>query len=200
MGSLQVTNQVALESALTQAHGQYTKENQESCKIHEAACNYMPGGNTRTVLHTTPFPLAIDKGQDCHLTSADGTTYVDFLGEYTAGIYGHNHPKIKEAVESALARGWNYGAQNRNEPKLAETVCQRFPAIELVRFVNSGTEANMMAIATALAFTGRKKVLVFNKGEQCLLERKGEGREVSLRIHGENRLPRVNDIRADTLQ
>jgi len=89
---------------------------------------------------------------------------VDFLGEYTAGIYGHNHPVIKAALQDALEKGWNYGAHNPLEPELARIVTERFPALELVRFVNSGTEANMMALATALAYTGKKKVLVFEKG------------------------------------
>jgi glutamate-1-semialdehyde 2,1-aminomutase len=108
--------------------------------------------------------LTIASGQDAHLTTVDGQTYTDFLGEYTAGIYGHSHPAIKAAVETALQNGWNYGGHNVMEPKLAKMVCDRFPSIELVRFVNSGTEANMMALATALAYTGRSKILLFDKG------------------------------------
>ena len=118
-------------------------------------------------MHTSPFPLTFTRGQSTYLHDADGHTYVDFLGEYTAGIYGHSHPVIRKAIESALDRGWNYGGHSGLEATLAKTVCERFPAIELVRFVNSGTEANMMALATAIAYTGdgkKKKVLVFNKG------------------------------------
>jgi glutamate-1-semialdehyde 2,1-aminomutase len=158
------TTSTALVAALEQAHAQYTKSHPQSLKIHEEACNYLPGGNTRTVLHTTPFPLTISSGQDTRLTTIDGRTYTDFLGEYTAGIYGHSHPVIKSALESALQNGWNYGGHNALEPQLAKIICDRFPSIDLVRFVNSGTEANMMALATAMAFTGRKKVLLFNKG------------------------------------
>ena len=164
MGSISESPPQTLEAALEQAHSQYTKSHAKSLSLHTEACNYLPGGNTRTVLHATPFPITIASGKDTHLTTIDGHTYVDFLGEYTAGIYGHDHPTIHAAVESALDNGWNYGAHNRLEPQLAKIVCDRFPAIELVRFVNSGTEANMMALATALAFTGKKKVLLFNKG------------------------------------
>ena len=164
MGSLPEPSALTIYDALEQAHHQYTKSNPKSLKSHEQACNYLPGGNTRTVLHTTPFPLTIASGKDTHLTTLDNHTYVDFLGEYTAGIYGHNNPTIRTAVESALDKGWNYGGQNELEPQLAKIVCERFPAIDLVRFVNSGTEANMMALATALAFTGKTKVLLFNKG------------------------------------
>ena len=154
----------SLEIALEQAHEEYTQKNSFSRKNHEEACKYMPGGNTRTVLYTMPFPLTVDSGSGCELKTIDGNTYIDFLGEYTAGIYGHNHPVIKEAIRKAMDDGWNYGGHNKIEPEFAKTVCERFPAIELVRFVNSGTEANMMALATALAFTGKKKVLLFNKG------------------------------------
>ncbi|EXJ55116.1 hypothetical protein A1O7_08041 [Cladophialophora yegresii CBS 114405] len=164
MGSVSETITTSLNAALEQAHARYTKSHPESLKIHDRACNYLPGGNTRTVLHTTPFPLTISSGQDTHLTTVDGQSYTDFLGEYTAAIYGHNHPVIRSALESAIENGWNYGGHNALEPQLAKIVCERFPSIDLVRFVNSGTEANMMALATALAFTGRKKVLLFNKG------------------------------------
>ncbi|KAI1629038.1 putative acetylornithine aminotransferase [Exophiala viscosa] len=164
MGSIAEPDQSSLQAALSQAHELYTQRHSASRKNYEEACNYMPGGNTRTVLFANPFPLTIDSGDACNLTTIDGTRYVDFLGEYTAAIYGHNHPEIKAALQRAIEGGWNYGGHNKLEPQLARLVCERFPAIDLVRFVNSGTEANMMAIATALAVTGKKKVLVFNKG------------------------------------
>lgn len=196
MGSLSEANQMTLKAALRQAHEEYTQTHPKSHKNHEEACKYMPGGNTRTVLHTSPFPLTIDSGKDCYLTTVDGKTYADFLGEYTAGIYGHNHPVIKAAVESALNGGWNYGGQNKWEPALARTVCERFPAIELARFVNSGTEANMMALATALAFTRKKKVLLFNKGMDDSLSKK----TTSLLNMTSVRIPRFDDIGPDRLE
>jgi len=165
MGSLPGTNNGPLEAALQLAHANYSEKHTPSRKNHEDACKYMPGGNTRTVLHTTPFPLTVESGEGCYLTTIDGQTYVDFLGEYTAGIYGHSHPVIKEAIQKTVEGGWNYGCHNKMEAQFAKIVCERFPAVELVRFVNSGTEANMMAIATALAFTGKRKILLFNKGE-----------------------------------
>ena len=164
MGSLSTSNSTTLQAALEDAHTTYKNNNSLSWKLHQEATQYLPGGNTRTVLHATPFPLAISSGSGPTLTTLDGHTYVDFLGEYTAGIYGHNHPVIKAALQDALEKGWNYGAHNPLEPELARIVTERFPALELVRFVNSGTEANMMALATALAYTGKKKVLVFEKG------------------------------------
>ncbi len=98
------------------------------------------------------------------LVTVDGHEYIDFLGEYTAGIYGHSHPIIRKAIEDALDKGWNLGGHNKMEQELAKIICKRFHPMERVRFVNSGTEANMMAIATAIAYTKRSKLLIFHKG------------------------------------
>ena len=143
-----------LASAVAAAVAQYTAHNPKSAAAHAEACKHLPGGNTRTVLHTPPFPLTFSQGQGTTLTTADGADLTDYLGEYTAGIYGHSHPAIRAAVEGALARGWNYGGHSGLEAKLAAAVCERFrPAMEMLRFVNSGTEANMLALATACAYT-----------------------------------------------
>ncbi len=121
----------------------------------------MPGGNTRTILFFDPFPICMARGEGCRLQDADGHEYVDLLGEYTAGIYGHSNPVIQQAVIDALKNGLSLSAHNRAELRLATLIRERYPSIELVRFTNSGTEANLMAIATAVAFTKRPRVLVF---------------------------------------
>lgn len=150
-----------LESALVSARARYTLENPKSAAHQEAAKAYMPGGNTRSVLHYAPFPLAFVKGEGNSLWSADGARYTDFLGEYTAGLYGHSHPKIIQAIREALDGGLNFGGQGVKEARLAALITARFPSIDLIRFTNSGTEANLMAMAAAKAITGRKKILVF---------------------------------------
>ena len=153
------------QDALAEAHSTYTQLNPSSLQAHQSACQYQPGGNTRTVLHANPFPITFASGNGCTLTSLDGHTYTDFLGEYTAGIYGHNNATIRAAIDEALTRGWSLGGNNIYEKELAKLVCERFtPTMELVRFTNSGTEANMMAVATAMAWTGRHKILVFGGG------------------------------------
>ena len=123
-----------------------------------------PGGNTRSVLHFDPFPLAFARGEGAHLWSLDGDRYTDLLGEFTAGLYGHSHPVILDAIRDALDGGISYGGTNDLEHQLAELLCARFPAMELVRFTNSGTEANLMALALALHHTGRREILVFKGG------------------------------------
>lgn len=166
MGSVQVPEtQKLLHDALGEAVANFTRKHAASKKSHDEACLYMPGGNTRTTLSTSPFPFTIASARSCYITTIDGYDYVDFLGEFTAGIYGHNHPAIRQAIEKALEGGWNFGAHSKVEQELAKAICTRFPAMEMVRFVNSGTEANMIALATALAASpvNAKKILIFEK-------------------------------------
>ncbi|MCJ1280830.1 hypothetical protein MMC26_000147 [Xylographa opegraphella] len=169
MGSLPIdqcrNTHDALEAAASKARTEYVLANPKSAQAYSESCQYMPGGNTRTVLHASPFPLTFKQGCGSSLTSLDEGIYLDFLGEYTAGIYGHNNSIIRGAIDEALSNGWNFGGTNIYEKTLAKIVCKRFcPTIELVRFTNSGTEANMCAVAAAIAWTGRKKILVFLHG------------------------------------
>ncbi|OAA54287.1 aminotransferase class 3 [Niveomyces insectorum RCEF 264] len=154
----------ALDKAVATAHATFQEHNPKSLRWHRSAAVHMPGGNTRTVLYAAPYPVAIKSGAGNTLTSVDGRTYVDFLGEFSAGLFGHSHPRIAQALQDALAGGWNYGGESLVEKRLAAMVTGRFwPAgVELVRFTNSGTEANTFALGAAVAFTGRHKVLVFS--------------------------------------
>jgi len=153
-----------LDDALLEARATYAARRPKSKAQHEAARTVMPGGNTRTVLYYGPFPICAARGEGAFLTDIDGHRYLNLLGEYTAGIYGHSHPVIRAAIDAALDKGINYGAHNRMEAELAAIVCARFPAVDLVRFTNSGTEANLMALATARHATGRAKIMVFKGG------------------------------------
>ena len=150
-----------LVAHLAEAEARYVAANPESLRLHEQRSRFMPGGNTRTTIHQPPFPLTIVRGDGARLTDADGHEYVDFLGEYTAGLFGHSNEVIVDAIRNALADGFVLGAPNRYEGALAEAICTRFPSIELVRFCNSGTEANLLALTLARAVTGRDAVLVF---------------------------------------
>ena len=155
---------ITIEAALTEAREAFVERNPKSQAAHAEACSALPGGNTRTILFYAPFPLAMESGAGCRLRDADGHEYLDFLGEYTAGIYGHSHPRIRAAIDRALDGGINLSAHNLFEGKLARVVCDRFPSLDLVRFTNSGTEANLMALATVTVATGRRKILVFEGG------------------------------------
>jgi glutamate-1-semialdehyde 2,1-aminomutase len=155
---------IDIAAALAEAQEQYRAANPKSLAQHEEACAALPGGNTRSAIFVDPFPLTIGRGEGAHLWDLDGHEYVDFLSEFTAGLYGHSHPEIRRALDAALDGGWNMGAHGPAEARFARAVCDRFPSIELVRFTNSGTEANLMAVAAACALTGRDKVLVFQGG------------------------------------
>ncbi|HEY6334253.1 MAG TPA: aminotransferase class III-fold pyridoxal phosphate-dependent enzyme [Alphaproteobacteria bacterium] len=152
---------LSLEAALKEAEERFVAANPKSSARQAAAEPVMPGGNTRTILFYPPFPVAIVKGEGCRLTDLDGHVYVDFLGEYTAGLYGHSQPAILKAIRAALDGGITLGGPNLYEAELARLVCARFPSCDMVRFTNSGTEGNLMALGTARAVTGRSHILVF---------------------------------------
>lgn len=142
----------------------YVARHPESARQHAAAMAHLPGGNTRSVLYFEPFPLTIERGEGAQLWDADGHRYTDLLGEFTAGVYGHSDPVIRAAIVEALDRGLNLSGHNRLEARLAALVAARIPSIRRLRFTNSGTEANLMALAAAVAHTGRTRILVFRGG------------------------------------
>ncbi len=150
---------LSLDKAVEEAVQVYRRANPASAAANERAAATMPGGNTRTVLHYSPFPLAFARGEGAHLTDLDGHTYADFLGEYTAGLFGHSDPVIRGAIEAALRDGFAMGGPTRREADLAEALCARFPAMAQVRFCNSGTEANLLALGAARAWTGRDEII-----------------------------------------
>jgi glutamate-1-semialdehyde 2,1-aminomutase len=152
-----------LDRRVAEAHAHYADIRPLSRREHDRACAVLPGGNTRSVLHFEPFPFRVARAEGGRLIDLDGHSYVDFCGNYTAGLLGHSPERVRDAVIEALGRGWSLGAVHTMEADLAELLCQRFASMEQVRFTNSGTEANLMAIGTALAFTGRPGVAVFDR-------------------------------------
>src|SRR5574338_1610493 len=144
-----------LASAVKEAEDRYIAANPESQRLAKLATANLPGGNTRTTVHFSPFPLYMASGKGSKLTDVDGHIYADFINEYTAGVFGHSNAVVADAVRQTLAGGINLGAPTRHERLLAEEVQRRFPAMELLRFCNSGTEANLLALATARAVTGK---------------------------------------------
>src|SRR6185437_3737961 len=154
----------AIDDAVAQARDSYTAARPLTRELHERACAVLPGGNTRTVLYHRPFPLRIARAFDAIVEDVDGHQYVDLLGEYSAGLYGHSHPVVTKAMADAPAEGISRGAHTRYEIDLAEAICARYPSIERIRFTNSGTEGNLMAVTAARAFTGRERIVAFNGG------------------------------------
>lgn len=153
-----------LETALAEARETYVNARPKSAEAHMKARAVLPGGNTRSVLFYTPFPTAMAKGQGCYLEDIDGHRYLDLCGEYTAGLFGHSNSQIQAAIHAAIDNGLNLASVGEKEAKLAALLCARFPSFERVRFTNSGTEANLLALAAARAFTGRDNILAMMNG------------------------------------
>lgn len=149
-------------AALREAQERHVARNPRSRERFEEARRSMPGGNTRSVIFYTPFPVTFVRGEGARLEDLDGHLYTDFLGEFSAGLYGHSHPVLVAAARRALEDGTVLGGPNLHEAELASLVCRRFASCERVRFCNSGTEANIMALATARVATGRSLVMAFS--------------------------------------
>ena len=109
-------------------------------------------------------PLFIAEAQGSHLTTVDGDHFIDFLGSWGPMLVGHAHPEVTEAIQKAALRGTSYGAPSEAEVLLAEEVCAALPSVEMVRMVNSGTEATMSALRLARGVTGRTKMIKFIGG------------------------------------
>ncbi|MEO9571533.1 MAG: glutamate-1-semialdehyde 2,1-aminomutase [Polaribacter sp.] len=107
-------------------------------------------------------PLFIKKAKGTKITDVDGNKYIDLVLSYGPMILGHRHKKVQKAVEKALQNGYSFGASTENEIKLAKIVCDAFPVMDKVRFVNSGTEAVLSGIRLARAFTGKDKIIKFS--------------------------------------
>ena len=136
-----------------------------SAELFDRAKGILPGGVNSPVrafraVGGTPFFVASAAG--CRLTDVDGKTYVDYVCSWGPLILGHAHPAVLEAVRQAAARGWTYGAPCEAEVELAEAVRTRMPSLEVMRFVNSGTEATMSAVRLARAVTGRDLIIKFD--------------------------------------
>lgn len=155
---------MSLNAALHECVDRYRHANPNSARQFQWAQRVMPGGNTRSVLFYEPFPLTMSGGAGCFLYDLDGHRYIDFLAEYTAALYGHSHPVITHALAGAMANGMNLSAHTELEARLATLLVERFACIEQVRFTNSGTEANLLALAAATAFTGRSAIIAFTGG------------------------------------
>jgi glutamate-1-semialdehyde 2,1-aminomutase len=152
-----------LASALAAAESRYRIRRPISAQYQRESAEHMPGGNTRTVLHFSPFPVVFASGRGNRLTDVDGLEYLDLLGEYSAGLYGHSNAVVQAAIHQALTDGTAFGGPNRYEKGLAQAIRARFPSVDLLRFTNSGTEANLMALSTVRALRPqRSRIVVFD--------------------------------------
>jgi glutamate-1-semialdehyde 2,1-aminomutase len=130
----------------------------------------IPGGNTRSLAYFPPYPLVISSGSGCRIRDADGNEFIDLLNNYTASVHGHALPAINEAMSNQAALGTVFPAPGELQAELAERIVGRVASVEKVRFANSGTEAVMMAVRGARAFTGREKIIKAEGGYNGMWE------------------------------
>ncbi|MGG4108199.1 glutamate-1-semialdehyde 2,1-aminomutase [Paenibacillus lautus] len=130
----------------------------------EEAKLYIPGGvnsPVRAFKSVGLTPIYIDRGEGSRVYDIDGNSFIDYVGSWGPLIMGHAHPEVVEALQETAAKGTSFGAPTLLETKMAKLVCERVPSMEVVRMVNSGTEATMSAIRLARGYTGRSKIIKF---------------------------------------
>ncbi len=136
----------------------------KSEELYERACRVIPGGvnsPVRAFGSVGRTPRMIRSANGAWMTDEDGNRYLDFVSSWGPMILGHNHPAIREAVSRACEDGLSFGAATAREVEIAELICGTIPNLDMVRMVNSGTEAVMSAIRAARGFTGRDKIIKF---------------------------------------
>ena len=133
----------------------------KSKKLFEEAKKYLVMGVNSPVRYFKPYPFFVEYARDCYLFDVDGNKYIDYCLAYGPMVLGHRNPYVIKSVKEQLERGTLYGCPTEKEVVLAKEVVKRVPSAEMVRFVNSGTEATMSAIRLARGVTGRKKIVKF---------------------------------------
>ena len=151
------------------------------CLFQEAQ-KFIPGGvnsPVRAFGSVGMTPRFIASAEGAYLTDADGNRYLDYIGSWGPMILGHAHPMVLEKVEEACRRGLSFGAATEAEVAMAELICSMVPSVEMVRMVNSGTEAVMSAVRAARGYTGRNKIIKFegcyHGHSDAMLVRAGSG-------------------------
>jgi len=153
-----------------------------SKQLYEEACRWIPGGvnsPVRSARAVGMTPIFVKEAKGCRIIDEDGNSYIDYVCSWGPLIAGHAHPKVVEAVQKAVKAGTSYGIPTRIETEMARKVIEMVPSMDMVRMVNSGTEATMSAIRLARGYTARKKIIKFNgcyHGHwDCLLVQSGSG-------------------------
>jgi glutamate-1-semialdehyde 2,1-aminomutase len=141
-----------VESALNETKSQ---------QLFQRAKQVLPGGVNSPVRAFDPYPFFVERAVGSKLYDVDGKTYIDYCNAYGAMLFGHAYPEVMEAVKAQLAKGTLYGAPTEREVEFAELIQKASPCMEMMRLVNSGTEATMHAIRAARGYTGRKKIIKF---------------------------------------
>jgi glutamate-1-semialdehyde 2,1-aminomutase len=139
----------------------YERERPRSRENFERARKVMPGGVAQIMRGLQPFPIAIERAAGARKWDVDGHEYIDYHFGSGALLLGHAHPEVVAAVQEQVAKGWHYAQPHPLEAEWGELIQQLVPSVERLRFVNSGTEADLLAVRLGRAFSGKPKVLRF---------------------------------------
>jgi len=135
-----------------------------SHELFDHAQEHIPGGvnsPVRAFKGVGGDPVFFERAQGAYLYDVDGKRYIDYVASWGPAILGHAHPEVIEAVQKQAEKGLSFGAPTELEVQMADLVCELIPSVEMVRMVNSGTEATMTAIRLARGVTGRDKIVKF---------------------------------------
>lgn len=130
-------------------------------RLYAEASKYIPGGSSRVHYYFKPYPIYARSGSGCRVVDVEGVERLDFLNNMTSLLHGHADPEVTDAVIAQARRGTAFSEPCEAEVELAKVMVERVPSLDKIRFANSGTEAVMMAIKLARAFTGRSRVAKF---------------------------------------
>ncbi len=142
----------------------YISKTSKSKALYERAKNFLPAGVSYAIRYFEPYPFYTAKAKGSKLIDVNGNEYVDFWLGHTALILGHSPPAVMDAVKKQIEIGTHFGTSHELEIELAEQIAKMVPSAEMIRFTNSGTEANMYAVRLARACTGRNKIVKFEGG------------------------------------
>ena len=150
-----------LLASLDGVEAAFADRNPRSVAMHRRARATLPGGNTRTGISVDPFPIYAESGAGAYLRDLDGHELLDLVNNASALMLGHAHPAVVEALQAQVVHGTAFSQPMAMEVEMAELLQERMPALELLRFCSSGTEAVLNALRAARAHTGRGKIAKF---------------------------------------
>jgi len=167
----------------------------ESDRLFEEARRWIPGGvnsSVRAFASVGGDPIFMERAEGAYLYDVDGRRYIDYVGSWGPMIVGHAHPEVVRAVQEAAAKSLSFGTPTLLENRMAERLCELVPSLDMVRLVNSGTEATMSAVRLARGYTGRDKIIKFEGNyhghTDSLLVKAGSG-ALTLGIPGSPGIP-----------
>ncbi|MGH2371349.1 MAG: aminotransferase class III-fold pyridoxal phosphate-dependent enzyme, partial [Chloroflexota bacterium] len=160
-GALPRTGPEAAEAAGGAGANRFLAPGSATAHLYGEARRYLPGGTSRLHYHFRPYPIYARSGAGCRLTDVEGVERLDCLNNMTALIHGHGNPHVRQAVLEQLDRGTAFSEPSEPEVQLARLLVERVDTLDQIRFANSGTEAVMLALKLARAYTGRSAIAKF---------------------------------------